>query len=85
MIQNLEIRKQGEGFLILEQAGSNYHADQPIYEAANRAEAEAWLTEQGAAQEDVGRALDESGGAERVFVEINGDYSEAEGFPKQPS
>jgi hypothetical protein len=79
MIQNLEIRKQGEGFLILEQAGSNYHADQPIYEA------EAWLTEQGAAQEDVGRALDESGGAERVFVEINGDYSEAEGFPKQPS
>lgn len=83
MIQNLEIRKQGEGFLILEQAGSNYHADQPLFEAATRAEAEAWLVGQGAPQEDVARALDAAGDIERVFVEINGDYSEAEDFPKQ--
>jgi hypothetical protein len=82
MIQNLEIRKQGEGYVILEQAGSNYHADQPVHEAANRADAEAWLAERGAAQQDVARALDEAGSAERVLIEIDGDYSEAEGFPR---
>ncbi len=83
MIQNLEIRKQGEGYLILEQAGSNYHADRPLREAANRGEAEAWLAEQGAAQEDVARALDDAGSADRAFVVIEGDYSESEDFPKK--
>ncbi len=83
MIQNLEVRKQGEGFLILEQAGSNYHADQPVHEAASRADAESWLTGQGAAQADVARALDDAGRADRAFLEIDGGYSEAEGFPKQ--
>jgi len=82
MIQNLEIRKQGEGYVILEQAGSNYHADQTVHEAANRADAEAWLAEQGAAPEDIARALDDAGETARVLIEINGDYSEAEGFPR---
>jgi hypothetical protein len=82
MIQNLEIRKQDEGYVILEQAGSNYHADQPVHEATNRTDAEAWLTGQGATQEDISRALDDAGRAERVLIQINGDYSEAEGFPR---
>jgi hypothetical protein len=82
MIQNLEIREQGEGYVILEQAGSNYHADRPVHEAANRADAEAWLTGQGAQPEDIARALNDAGSAERVLIEINGDYSEAEGFPR---
>ncbi|HEY0785842.1 MAG TPA: hypothetical protein VGD62_08205 [Acidobacteriaceae bacterium] len=83
MIQNLEIRKQGERYLILEQAGSNYHADRPVHEAADRADAKAWLTERGAAPEDVARVLDDAGSSERVFLEIDAGYSEAEGFPKQ--
>ncbi len=82
MIQNLEIRKQGEGYVILEQAGSNYHADRPVHEAPNRADAETWLAGQGAASEDISRALDDAGNAERVLIEIDGDYSEAEGFPR---
>jgi hypothetical protein len=82
MILNLEIRRQGEGYLILEQAGSNYHADQPVHEAANRADAETWLARQGAVPEDVARVLDDAGTTERVVLEINGDYSEAEGFPR---
>jgi hypothetical protein len=82
MIQNLEIREQGEGYVILEQAGSHYHADRPVHEAANRADAEAWLTGQGAQTEDIARALNDAGSAERVLIEINGDYSEAEGFPR---
>ncbi len=82
MIQNLEIRKQGEEYVILEQAGSNYHEDRSVYEAANRADAEAWLAGQGATPEDIVRALDDAGSAERVLIEINGDYSEAEGFPR---
>jgi hypothetical protein len=82
MIQNLEIRRRGEGYVILEQAGSNYHADQPVHEAASRADAEAWLAGQGAAPEDVARVLDDAGSAERVLIEISGDYSEAEDFPK---
>jgi hypothetical protein len=83
MIQNLEIRRQGDGYVILEQAGSNYHADQPVHESGNRAEAETWLAGQGAAPEDVARVLDDAGRAERVLIEINGEYAEAQGFPKR--
>lgn len=85
MIENLEIRKKDKGYLILEQAGSDYHADQPLYEAADRAGAETWLAERGASQADAARALDDAGSAERVFIEIDGDYSEAEDFPRQRS
>ena len=84
MIQNLEIRKEGERFLILEQAGSNYHAEQPIHESPSRADTEEWLLAQGVAQADVTRALTDIASAGRVFVEVDRNYSEAEGFPKQP-
>ncbi len=83
MIQNLEVKKNGDGYVILEQDGSNYHEDRPVHEAATRAEAESWLAEQGADSAQVSKALDAAGGSERIFIEIAGDYSEAEGFPKQ--
>ena len=83
MIQNLEIKKKGDGYVVFEQAGSNYHADRPVYEASTRGEVESWLAARGADQTQVAKALDEAGSAERVFIEVEGDYSEAEGFPRQ--
>ncbi len=83
MIQNLEIRKDGERYVVLEQAGSNYHAEQPLHPAAGRDEIEQWLLAQGAAQADVTRAFEDIVSAGRVFVEIDQGYAEAEGFPKQ--
>ena len=83
MIQNLEIRKEGESYVILQQAGSNYHAEEPIHPAAGRDETVEWLLSQGAAQADVTRALEEVMSAGQVYIEIDRDYSEAEGFPKQ--
>jgi hypothetical protein len=83
VIQNLEVKKKGEGYVVLEQAGSNYHEDRPIFQAATRAEAESWLTGRGADLSQVAKALDDAGSSERVFVEVEGDYSEAEGFPKE--
>ncbi len=83
MIQTLEVKKKGDGYVILEQAGSNYHEDRPVHEAASRSEAESWLAGQGADSAQVAKALESAGGAERVFLEIGGDYAEAEGFPKQ--
>ena len=83
MIQNLEVKKKGDGYVILEKAGSNYHEDRPVYEAATRADAESWLAKRGADSAQVSKALNNAGGSERTFIEIAGDYSEAEGFPKQ--
>jgi hypothetical protein len=83
VIQNLEVKTKGEGYVVLEQAGSNYHEDRPIFEAATRGEAESWLAERGADMSQVAKALDDAGSSERVFIEVNGDYSEAEGFPKK--
>ncbi len=83
MIQNLEMRKEGESYIILEQAGSNYHAEQPIHPAAGRQDTEQWLLAQGAAQADVTRAFEDIVSAGRVYVEIEKDYFVSEDFPKQ--
>jgi hypothetical protein len=83
MIQNLEIRQEGERYVVLEQAGSNYHAEEPVHEAAGRDETEQWLLAQGAAQADVTRAFEDIVSTGRVYVEIEKDYSEAEGFPRE--
>ncbi len=80
-VRTLEIRKQGEGYVILEQAGSNYRKDSATYEAPNRADAEQWLRRQGGSPDLVDQALDDAAGAERVFFELVGNYDEAEGFP----
>ncbi len=82
-VRNLEIRKKGEGFSILEQAGSNYHLDQPVHEALSRENATDWLKQQGAALEQVERALNDAAQSDRSYVEIAGDYSEGEDFPKR--
>lgn len=82
-VRNLEIRKKGEGFSILEQAGSNYHLDQPVHESPSRKEANDWLKQQGAGAEQVERALNDASQSERSYVEIAGDYSEGEDFPKR--
>lgn len=82
-VRNLEIRKNGEGFSILEQAGSNYHQDQPVYESPSREDAADWLKQQGAEGEPVERALNDAAQSDRSYVEIAGDYSEGEDFPKR--
>ena len=83
MIQNFEVRKDGESYVILGQAGSNYHEETAVHQASSQMETEEWLLAQGAAQADVKRAMEEIVSAGRVYIEIGDDYSEAEGFPKQ--
>ncbi len=82
-VRTLEIRKQGEGYVILEQAGSNYRKDSATYESPNRADAEGWLRRQGGSPDLVDQALDDAASTERVFLELVGNYDEAEGFPKR--
>ena len=86
-IRNLEIRKGGAGFpigfLIFEQAGSNYHEEKQVYAAANAEDASNWLREQGGAPDLVEKALADAAAGERTFLEIAGNYLEAEGFPKR--
>ncbi len=83
-VRTLEIRKQGETYLILEQAGSNYRKDSATYESPSRADAEHWLRQQGGSPDLVDQALDDAATTERVFLEMVGNYDESEGFPKRP-
>jgi hypothetical protein len=81
-LRTFEIRKNGEGYTILEQAGSNYHRDMAVHESPNREDAQQWLSKEGGAPDLVNQALDDAATTERVFVEMVGDYSESEDFPK---
>ena len=81
-LRNFEIKKQGEGYLISEQEGSNYHREVAIHEAPNRQEASDWLRGEGGAPDLVEQALDDAQSSERVFVQMVGNYSEADDFPK---
>ena len=82
-VRTLEIRKQGEGYVILEQAGSNYRKESATYESPNREDAGQWLRREGGAPDLVDQALDDASSTERVFLEMAGNYDEAEGFPKR--
>ena len=82
-IRNLEIRKQGEGYTIYRQAGSNAHQDQPVHQSPTREDAAEWLQQQGASNDAVEQALVSASSAEQAFVEIDEDYSEAENFPRR--
>ena len=82
-VRTLEIQKQGERYIISEQEGSNYRKDSATYESPSRADAEQWLRRQGGSPDLVDQALDDAASAERVFLEMVGNYDEAEGFPKQ--
>ncbi len=82
-IRNLEIRKQGQGYTIFEQAGSNSRQDRPVHESPNREDAAAWLTGQGAPADAVEQALATAATAPQAFVELPEGYAEAENFPKR--
>ena len=82
-IRNVEIRREGEGFRILEQAGSDPGREQSSYEAAGRDDAESWLVEQGGDRESVRKALEDASAGSPVYVELKGDWSEAENFPRR--
>ncbi len=82
-VRTLEIQKQGEKYIISEQEGSNYRKDSATYESPNRADAESWLRRQGGSPDLVDQALDDAASTERVFLEMVGNYDEAEGFPKR--
>lgn len=81
-VRTLEITKNGEGYTVLEQAGSNYRKDTATYNSPNREDAAGWLRRQGGAPDLVDQALDDAASTERVFLEIPGNYDEAEAFPK---
>ncbi len=81
-VRNFEIQKKGEGYLISEQAGSNYHREAAVHESPNREDASAWLRKEGGAPDLVDDALDRLQASDRVFVPMVGNYSEAEEFPK---
>lgn len=82
-IRNLEIRKEGEGYTILDQAGSNPNADQPIHRSHDRAEAEQWLQSQGGALDQIGQVLNDAESGGTVYLEIPDDGSENTNFPKR--
>ncbi len=82
-VRNLEIRKQGEGYLIAEQAGSNYHQEKAVHQSPDREDARKWLCGQGGSPDFVDQALEDAETTERVFLEMVGNYSEAEEFPKR--
>ncbi len=81
-LRNFEIKKQGEGYLISEQEGSNYHREVAVHEAPNREDASAWLRKEGGAPDLIEQALEDVQSSERVFVQMVGNYSEADEFPK---
>lgn len=83
MVRTFEIKKNGEGFTIAEQAGSDPHRDAPVFEAKNRHEAAEWLRKEGGAPDLVDQALLDAASAERTFLEVGGSYSEVEDFPKR--
>lgn len=82
-IRNVEVRRKGEGFSILEQAGSDQHKERVVHEASSRTDAEAWLKEQGGEPESIRKALNDAGTDSPVFIELGGNWSEAESFPKR--
>ncbi len=81
-LRTLEIQKQGETYVISEQAGSNYRKDAATYESPSLEDAASWLRRQGGAPDHVDKALSDASGGDRVFLEMVGNYDEAEGFPK---
>ena len=81
-LRNFEIKKQGEGFLISEQEGSNYHREVTVHEAADRHDASDWLRSEGGAPDLVEEALDQAQQSGQAFVQMVGNYSEADNFPK---
>lgn len=82
-VRTLEICKQGEGYVILEQAGSNYRKDSATYNSPNRDDAAQWLRRQGGSPDLVDDALENAETTDRVFFELVGNYDESEGFPKR--
>ena len=82
-VRNVEIRKDGEKYIILEQAGSDRHGDKPVHEAAGRAEAESWLRQQGGDPAQVAKVLEDAETAPQAFLELSADWSEAEQFPRR--
>ena len=82
-VRTFEIKKKGEGFVISEQAGSNYHKEAAVHESPNRKDAADWLRSEGGAPDLVDQALVDAASAERVFLETGGSYDEVENFPKR--
>ena len=82
MILNVEIRKRGEGYAIVEQTASD-HTEQgaPVFEGPREA-VENWLAERGTPQADVARALELAKEDSGSLLEVNMDYSESEEFPR---
>ncbi len=81
-LRNFEIQKKGDGYVISEQQGSNYHREMAVHESPNRDDASAWLRKEGGAPDLVEQALEDAQTTDRVFVQMVGDYSESEDFPK---
>ncbi len=81
-LRTLEIQKQGEVYIISEQAGSNYRKDTATYKSPSLEDAASWLRRQGGAPDLVDQALADAAEGDRVYVEMVGNYDEAECFPK---
>lgn len=81
-VRNLEIKKQGERYIVAEQVGSDRHNSSPVYEAGSREDADRWLREQGGAPDLVADAL-QNAEAGPAFLELAGNWDEAEGFPRR--
>ncbi len=81
-LRNFEVRKVGEGYILSEQSGSNYHTETATHEAPDREDAANWLRSQGGAPDLVDQALEDAGSTERVFFQMVGNYSNSEDFPK---
>ncbi|RRA47338.1 hypothetical protein [Acidipila sp. EB88] len=81
-LRTLEIEKKGETYVITEQVGSNYRKDSAVYESPSLEDAAGWLRRQGGAPDLVDNALEEAASGQRIYLEMVGNYDEAEGFPK---
>jgi hypothetical protein len=82
MILNVEVRKQGEGYALLEQTASDHRDKSTAVFQGPRDAVESWLAEHGVTPEDRARALAEAKEDSGMLLEVDADYSEAEEFPR---
>jgi hypothetical protein len=92
MILNLQVRKDGDTYSLLQQSTSDHidtgsgvedrrAPDTPVFQGSRDA-VENWLADRGIPQSDVAYALDEAGHDSGPLLEVDADYSESENFPK---
>ena len=83
MVRTFEIKKNGDGYSINEQAGSDPHREEAAYEAGSRQDAAQWLRNEGGSPDLVDQVLDDAVSGERVFLEVGGAYKNIQEFPSR--